>query len=153
MEIKFKKLVEEAKTPLKIHDVDAGFDLYAISIEKNMNYIEYRTGIAFEIPEGYVGLTFSRSSVTNKDLILKNSVGVIDSSYRNDIRFRFYDTNAITYNMNDVKTIINSDNIYTIGERIGQIVFLELPKVELVESDELSETIRGTNGYGSTGTH
>ena len=79
MEIKFKKLVPEAKTPFKAIDVDAGFDLYATSIVETPEYIQYNTGIAVEIPEGYVGLVFPRSSVTKYDLMLKNSVGVIDA--------------------------------------------------------------------------
>lgn len=159
MQIKFKKLVEDAKTPLRVHDVDAGFDLYSISIEKTRDYIEYKTGIAFEIPEGYVGMLFPRSSVTSKDLILKNSVGIIDASFRGEIRFRFYNTgiddeyHTIHQNgiLNKISNIRSENKIYNIGERIGQIVFLELPKVELIESNELSETNRGQGGYGSTG--
>jgi dUTP pyrophosphatase len=93
-----------------------------------------------EIPEGYVGLIFPRSSVTNKDLMLKNSVGIIDSSYRGQISFRF---NRLSNN--------SSSEIYTIGERIGQMMILPVPVVQFKEVDELTETNRGEGGYGSSG--
>ena len=145
--IRFKRLVPEAKTPFKKIDVDAGFDLFATGINYGENYIEYLTGIAVEIPEGYVGFIFPRSSVTNHDLMLKNSVGVIDASYRGELRCRFYQTNAHTAlgepNPNRIE--------YQIGDRVAQIVFMELPKIKLVETDELSDTERGINGYGSSG--
>lgn len=147
MEIKFKKIIPEAKTPLKTINIDAGFDLYATSIVENENYIEYLTGIAVEIPENYVGLIFPRSSVTKYDLMLKNSVGVIDASYRGEIRCRFYETKEYK---GYIEMRINR-NIYKVGERIAQLVILPLPKVELVEVDELSNTERGTGGFGHTG--
>jgi len=151
MIIKFKRLVPEAKEPYKVNDVDAGFDLYATSYQEFDGYIEYHTGIAFEIPDGYVGLVFPRSSITKYDLMLKNSVGVIDSSYRGEIICRFYQldsNNAYRVNMGLVQF---GNNKYAIGERIAQIVFVEIPKIKLVESDELSETNRGNGGFGSTG--
>ena len=82
MNIRFKKLTPDAKTPVKTYEVDAGFDMFATTKTETNDYIEYKTGIAFEIPEGYVGLVFPRSSVTKKDIMLKNCVGVIDASYR-----------------------------------------------------------------------
>jgi len=151
MEIRFKKLVPEAKTPFKAIDVDAGFDLYATSIIETPEYIQYNTGIAVEIPEGYVGLVFPRSSVTKYDLMLKNSVGVIDASYRGEIMCRFHGTKAISYNAGITKTVIYGENIYSVGERVAQVVFMELPKITLVEVEELSDTQRGTGGFGHTG--
>jgi dUTP pyrophosphatase len=142
--IRFKKLVPEAKAPFKKIDVDAGFDLFATGINYGKNYIEYLTGIAVEIPEGYMGLIFPRSSVTSYDLMLKNSVGVIDASYRGELRCRFYRT--------DKETVTNYERKeYEIGDRVAQIVFMELPKITLVEAEELSDTERGVGGYGSTG--
>ncbi len=157
MDIKFKKLVPEAQTPYRKYDVDAGFDLYATSIEETNDYIEYKTGIAVEIPEGYVGLIFPRSSVTTYDLMLKNCVGVIDASYRGEIRCRF--SPIVNSNIKDIiidvenerfKFKWNLDKQYNVGDRVAQIVFIELPKVNLVEVQELSDTLRGTAGFGST---
>lgn len=148
MEIRFKRLVPEAKSPLKVIDVDAGFDLYATSINETEDFIVYNTGIAVEIPEGYVGLVFPRSSVTKYDLMLKNSVGVIDASYRGEIMCRFQELNKYTPKFGD----INSDlKKYDVGDRVAQIVFLELPKITLIEVDELSDTQRGEGGFGSSG--
>lgn len=159
MEIKFKKLVPKAKAPFKAIDIDAGFDLFAMSVDETPAFIEYGTGIAVEIPEGYAGLVFPRSSVTKYDLILKNCVGVIDASYRGEIRCRFYDTekNKDYFTMptcsvvNKIYNPRNNKKIYEIGDRVAQIVFIELPKVTLVEAGELSDTQRGSGGFGHTG--
>ena len=156
--INYKKLVPEAKEPFKKFNVDAGFDLYCTSIKKTDDYIQYNTGIAFEIPKGYVGLVFPRSSVTKYDLMLKNSVGVIDASYRGEIICRF--TPLVNNNLKDI--LINNeagaytfewneDKQYNVGDRVAQIVFIELPKVVLLETNELSETERGDGGFGHTG--
>ena len=159
--IRFKRLVPEAKAPFKKIDVDAGFDLFATGINYGENYIEYLTGIAVEIPEGYVGFIFPRSSVTNYDLMLKNSVGIIDASYRGELRCRFYETREhLDYvqsdkfndgTVRDLHQPLLKRNTYEIGDRVAQIVFMELPKIKLVETDELSDTERGAGGYGSTG--
>lgn len=137
LKVKIKKLNSNATIPAYAKPGDAGLDLYATSKEQNTLYIEYGTSLAFEIPEGYVGLLFPRSSVTNKDLLMKNSVGVIDSSYRGEVRVRFY-------------TPTNNSS-YEVGERIAQLVVMPFPKVQFEEVDELSSTERGTGGYGSTG--
>ncbi len=161
MEIKFKKLTPEAKTPYKKIDIDAGFDLYAISIVETPEYIQYNTGIAVEIPEGYVGLVFPRSSVTKHDLMLKNGVGVIDASYRGEIMCRFFETKehldyvqSDKFNDGSVRHLHQprlKRNVYEIGDRVAQIVFLELPKITLIEAEELSKTERGEGGFGHTG--
>lgn len=139
IKLKVKRLHPEAVLPSYAKHGDACFDLTAVNIHNEYKYIEYDTGLAFEIPEGYVGLIFPRSSVTNKDLMLKNSVGVIDSGYRGEITFRFAQTEDYPV------------NIYTIGERIGQMMILPIPTVELEEVEELSTTERGEGGYGSSG--
>jgi len=146
MEIRFKKLVPEAKTPFKAISVDAGFDLYCTSIEETPDFIQYNTGIAVEIPEGYVGLVFPRSSVTKYDLMLKNSVGVIDASYRGPIVCRFQ-----KFNEHNVWGDPVNIKKYEVGDRVAQIVFMEIPKITLVEAQELSDTERGEGGFGSTG--
>lgn len=160
MEIRFKKLVPEAKTPYRKIDVDAGFDLFATSIEETSDFIVYHTGIAVEIPEGYVGLVFPRSSVTKYDLMLKNSVGIIDASYRGEIMCRFQITKdddrqlKIPFDNNTVNKITNVRSelkLYDVGDRVAQIVFMELPKITLIEAEELSDTERGSGGFGHTG--
>lgn len=155
MKIRYKKLNVSAVEPYKKHSVDAGFDLTATWIKKTDKYIEYGTDLAFEIPEGYVGLLFPRSSVRNQDLMLKNSVGVVDASYRGEIKFSFYRTEKLSneikmLNQQSITTEIET-TIYQVGERCGQIVIMKIPDIEMVESDELSETDRGTQGYGSSG--
>lgn len=175
MIIRYRKMEEGAKTPYKKFDVDAGFDLTAIWKEETDKYIEYGTGIAFEIPVGFVGLLFPRSSITKGDLILKNSVGVVDASYRGEIKFRYakyhhdlfvekvYDRNSFNFVNTKEDTSLPEDWInvnhtsfrkpdyYEIGDRCGQIVFMELPKVDLLQAAELTDTERGTKGYGSSG--
>jgi dUTP pyrophosphatase len=136
MEIKIKKLHEDAKIPKYAREGDAAMDVYAISKNETEKFIEYGTGLAFEVPEGYVMLIFPRSSVTKKDLMLKNSVGVLDSGYRGELIFRF---NKF------------GNEIYEVGERVAQIMILPHPKVDFQEVEELSESERGEGGFGSTG--
>ena len=138
LKIKFKKLNPNAVIPKQGTAGAAGFDLTAVSIEKNKTILKYDTGISVEIPPGYVGLVFPRSSVCKTGLSLANSVGVIDSDFRGSISFVFY---------NHMPCIVP----YWPGDRIGQLVIVPIPAVEFVEVDELSETERGAGGYGSTG--
>ena len=146
MEIRYKKLHDSAVEPFKKYSVDAGFDLTATWIKKTDKYIEYGTDLAFEIPEGYVGLLFPRSSIRNQDLMLKNSIGVIDATYRGEIKFSFYKTKEDFYGEPAITV-----KEYLIGERCGQLVIMKIPDIKMVEVNELSETERGTGGYGSSG--
>lgn len=143
MKIKFKKLNPNAITPTKAHPTDAGFDLYALTMTKNIDYlyIEYGTGIAIEIPVGHVGLIFPRSSISNVPQWLSNSVGVIDSGYRGEIKFRF---KSALYG-------IGGGDRYQPGDKIGQLIIMPIPHIELIETDHLSESDRGAGGFGSTG--
>lgn len=142
MNVRIKKLVENAVIPKYAKDGDAGLDLTATSVTDHEQFIEYGTGLAIEIPRGFVGLLFPRSSVTNKDLVLKNSVGVIDSNYRGEIKVRFMDF---------VRNDGEESNVYNAGERVAQLVILALPTIELVEAEELDSTDRAAGGFGSTG--
>lgn len=145
MQVKVKKLSPNAVIPAYAKNGDAALDLTAISYtsqDANCNHI-YGTGLAIEIPEGHVGLLFPRSSLCKYDLALTNSVGVIDSGYRGEIKFVFKDTLVNVYT--------GQEDIYKIGDRIGQIIIIPYPKIELVESEELSDTERGTGGFGSSG--
>ena len=91
-----------------------------------------------EIPYGYVGLIFPRSSIRNKDLQLSNSVGVIDAGYRGELMVTFVKTNS-------------REKIYNVGDRGAQILILPYPQILMVEKEELSTSLRGFGGYGSTG--
>jgi len=136
MKLKIKKLNTEAKVPHYANPGDAGMDVYAVSKNDTAKFIEYGTGLSFELPEGYMMLVFPRSSLSNKDLIMANHVGVLDSGYRGELKLRFRKI---------------GDDVYSIGDKIGQIVIVPHPKIEFEEVDELSEAKRGDGGFGSTG--
>ena len=156
MEIKIKKLKENAVIPSYAKDGDAGMDLTATSkwYDDNGNTC-YGTGLAFEIPEGYFGLLVPRSSNAKTDLRLTNSSGILDSGYRGEVMFKYRNDNYAGMNDNYKAHLSNDDvvfnNEYKIGERIGQIIILPYPKIEFVEVKELTETERGDGGYGHTG--
>lgn len=143
MIVNFKKLHADAVTPSYAHDGDAGIDLTAVSFTQEYDrsgklVIVYHTGIAVEIPEGYVGLLFMRSSVSKYSVSMTNAVGVIDCIYRGEIM---------------VKMKLTTDAVPTIyqpGEKIAQLVIVPYLKAELNEVEELAETERGEGGFGST---
>jgi dUTP pyrophosphatase len=138
MKVKIKKLHPDAVVPKYAKEGDAGLDLVAVNGIKYANgYIEYQTGLSFEIPEGHVGLIFPRSSISNHSLSLTNSVGVIDSGYRGEVKFRFRD--------------LKNGTIYKVGDKIGQLIIIPYPQIELEEVEELEESERGTGGFGSSG--
>lgn len=141
MKVKIKKLNDFATIPAYATDGSAGMDITAISkTYDDDGNIVYGTGLAFEIPQGYVGLLFPRSSNAKMNLILTNSVGVIDSDYRGEVTFKFKRADASC-----------EGEQYTIGDRIGQMVIVPYPHIEWEEVKELSATKRGKQGYGSTG--
>lgn len=143
MIVKIKKLHQNAVIPKYSKPGDAGMDLTITSIISESKIdITYGFGVAMEIPKGFVGLVFPRSSVRKYDLSLTNCVGVIDSGYRGEIQATFKKTNWLKGD--------NSDK-YEIGDRGAQIMILAYPEVDFVESDTLSETDRGDGGFGSTG--
>lgn len=140
MKIKIKKINPFAIAPTKAHSTDAGFDLHAVSKNyDNDGNVVYGCGLAFEIPEGYMGLVFPRSSNANKLLLLSNSVGVIDAGYRGEVTAKFKRLYPI------------SQGEYAIGERFAQLIVMPIPAVEFEEAEELSESERGVGGYGSSG--
>ena len=141
MKVRIKKLNPLAIIPSYAKNGDAGMDLVATSIISDTTFdITYGLGISMEIPEGFVGLVFPRSSIRKYDLALTNCVGVIDSGYRGEIQATFKKTNTIDWG-----------TIYKVGDRIAQIIILPYPPIEFVEADELSNTERGEGGFGSTG--
>ena len=135
--LKFRKLKENAVAPKKRTPDAAGFDLVAVSksFDTATNCIMYGTGLSLEVPKGYVGLLFPRSSVYKTSHALANSVGVIDSDYRGE-----------------VKAIFRTGKVgssYKEGDRVCQLVIVPCPAIELQEVQELSETARGENDLGS----
>lgn len=138
MKVKIKKLDERATVPKYAKDGDAGLDLTAITrTSSTRGYMEYGTGLALEIPYGFVGLIFPRSSISNVNMSLTNAVGVIDSGYRGEIKFRF-------------KPSTSGKDMYKVGDRVGQLIIIPYPEIELEEVDELNESVRGDGGFGST---
>lgn len=171
MEVKIKKLKEEAIIPQYAKNGDAGLDFTATSVnyDSEIDCIVYGTGLAVEIPEGHVGLLFPRSSISNYDLYLTNCVGVIDSGYRGEIMFKFKalpsyidvpeeQTTPIDNGIFEVYTEpidcvregVTELIVYKLGDRVGQMIILPYPKVEFILSEELSDSERGIGGYGST---
>lgn len=168
MEVKIKKMHPKAIIPTYSTDGAAGMDLTAISWEfDNDGNKVYHTGLAFEIPKGYVGLIFPRSSNAKKHLWLTNSVGVIDSDYRGEATLKFKPAlrcirsirtwwkilRKVDLTEKDNVPVLNmwDNSDYKVGDRVGQIIIMPYPQIEFKEVNELSDTVRGIGGYGSTG--
>ena len=157
MKVKIKKLHPNAVIPAYAKTGDAGMDLTAVSMKiDEYGNICYGTGLAFEIPEGYVGLVFPRSSNCKKGVILTNCVGVIDSGYRGEVSFKFKpltDQAFVVFEHDGDYAFCKTRNasMFKVGERVGQIIIMPYPQIEFEEVEELSQTERGTKGYGSSG--
>lgn len=165
MKVRIKKLHPDSVIPKYAKPGDAGMDLVATSkAYDNDGNVTYGTGLAFEIPEGYVGMLFPRSSNAKKDLVLTNSVGILDSGYRGEVFFKFkptlFYTGDIDLDKNQFEEIVIPQNKdehyegiseYIVGDRIGQIIIMPYPSIEFEEVEELSSTERGEGGFGSTG--
>lgn len=143
--MKIKKLHKDSKIPTYASESSAGMDLYAYCPEEGVIAIgsgeiaKIKTGVAVEIPEGCFGGVYARSGMAfKKNLRLVNAVGVIDSDYRGEIVVGLYNDS------HEKQTV-------THGERIAQMVIQPYVQVELEEVEDLSETERGTGGFGSSG--
>ena len=171
LKVKIKRLSDNAVIPTYAHATDAGMDLVATSktIDEYGNVV-YGTGIALEIPNGYVGLVFPRSSNSKKHLLQTNSVGVIDSGYRGEVTFKYRPSvmtvcyiklkdrlaqlllgSRRSQKRRGVHTETWHLSEYEVGDRVGQLIIIPYPKVEFEEVNKLSASDRGTGGYGSTG--
>ena len=143
MKVKIKKLNESATLPTYGTALSAGADLYnlreAVTVLPHETALIH-TGIALEIPEGYVGLVYARSGLaTKRGLAPANKVGVIDADYRGEIM-------VALHNHSELPATVEA------GERIAQLVIAPFLRVEYELADELSDTERGAGGFGSTGT-
>lgn len=125
--------------PTKAKSGDAGFDLVAVSCSLGIDVVSYTIGLAVEIPPGYAGFIFPRSSLSKTGLILANSVGIIDSGYRGEFFVKFY------YGTSTLETM------YKMGDRIAQLIILPVPDISYEFAEELSESERSTGGFGHTG--
>ena len=140
MKVKIKKLHPLAVIPTYAKSGDAGMDFVATKVISEETYsITYGTDISMEIPEGFVGLVFPRSSIRKYELNLSNSVGVIDSGYRGELQATFRKTHG------------DASETYNVGDKIFQMIIIPYPQIEFEEVDELSDTDRGEGGFGSTG--
>lgn len=143
MKINIKKLNEKAIIPTYGSAYSAGADLYALTDEEVViqpgQTAFIHTGLATEIPEGYVGLVYARSGLACKQgLAPANKVGVIDSDYRGELVVALFNQSG------EAKKV-------KYGDRIAQLVIAPYLKCEFIESEELSDTTRGAGGFGSTG--
>ena len=139
--IKIKRLNEDAILPEKQHDSDAGYDLHSIEeiILKPNKIYKVRTGIAIQIPNNYAGLVLPRSGLSSKyGISLINTPGLIDSGYRGELL---------------IPLINHSSNEYTINktERVAQLILIEIPEVKIEVTSDLDESDRDSKGFGSTG--
>jgi dUTP pyrophosphatase len=138
--IKIKLLGEYAKMPTRATEQSAGWDLYAYdaAFVKFGEIVNISTGVCLEIPEGYVGIIRPRSGLTTKHGVDMCSSGVIDSDYRGVIKVGLTSVRPRDYYVGN-------------GDRIAQIIFVPYLRDNLIEVQELSESERGSGGFGSTG--
>ncbi|MGN1398854.1 MAG: dUTP diphosphatase [Erysipelotrichaceae bacterium] len=141
IDVKIKRLNDDAIIPTRGSKEAAGFDLYASkgTVIKPNSTVAVEVGLSLEIPQGYFGGVFARSGLASKEGIRPaNCVGVIDSDYRGEIK-------VMLHNDSDCERIIEK------GQRIAQLIIIPYLNVNIVESEQLSETERGNKGFGSTG--
>lgn len=142
IKLKVKKLNAQAIIPTRATDGAAAFDLHAATLDFSGGGIIIGTGLAFEIPKGYVMMIYSRSGQGfNHGVTLVNGTGVIDSDYRGEVMVKLRRTPMSAPYLSGLK----------VGDRIAQAIIQKLPAFDFVEVDELSDTERGDKGLGSTG--
>lgn len=159
--IKVRKLTPEAELPKQATGTDAGYDLVALDNgeikwaeseaggqTRVIQYIQYRTGLTIEPPLGYHTEIFPRSSITKYDLMLANSIGLVDEGYRGEILVRFKYTPPL-HDINIVRGMPIKK--YQKGDRIAQLVIRKTLRADFVEVEQLLNSERGTGGWGSTG--
>ncbi|HEX4344269.1 MAG TPA: dUTP diphosphatase [Solirubrobacteraceae bacterium] len=143
MTLRVRRLDPGAKLPLRAHDDDAGYDLHALEparIEPGARAM-VRTGIAIELPPGHVGLVLPRSGLAARHgIALVNAPGLIDAGYRGELKVLLLNT--------DRETPFE----LAAGDRIAQLVVVAVAAPQVVEVDELGDTVRGAGGFGSSGT-
>ena len=153
--VRVKRVHKDAVIPKYSKKGDAGMDLTAVGkVEFNAitGIATYHTGLAVEIPEGYVGYIYPRSSITKVGCRISNCVGVIDSGYRGEVVVKMdLSPQVVLAITGSVPRISEQIPPYRMGDRIAQLVIMPYPKVQFVEVEDLSNTDRGEGGFGSTG--
>jgi dUTP pyrophosphatase len=136
--IKVKRLHEKAKIPVRAHHDDAGMDIFSCGehLVPARQTIKIPTGLAFELPEGYVGLIWDKGSVSSKGI--KTLGGVIDAGYRGELVI-------VVHNLQD------APYTFAHGDKVAQMLIQKVEFPEIIEAETLSESRRGTGGFGSTG--
>lgn len=143
MKINIKKLTESAILPDRGSDYAAGYDLFA-DVKESVEIKAHKTamiptGLAMEIPEGYFGGIFARSGLASKESLRPaNCVGVVDADYRGEVKVALHNDS-------------NENRVITPGQKVAQLVIVPFLSVEFDEVEELSATVRGAGGFGSTG--
>jgi dUTP pyrophosphatase len=164
LDLKFKKLHEDAVLPFYGSEFAAGMDCVTVTDpEFEETYVCYKLGFAMEIPAGHVGLLFPRSSNSKKDLLLSNSVGVIDEDYRGEVQARFRDV-SLKGVMGFIEKLLSltgiptkiifpslTPKVYSKGDAVCQLIIIPVPKFNAMWAEELSDTVRGEGGFGHTG--
>ena len=179
MQINFVKTHPDAVAPTKAHDDDAGFDLTAVSFKQFGDLYLYDTGIALEIPRGYFGGVYARSSIFLTGMEKCGGVTIVDAGYRGSIKVAMRQVLSglqLRQMRGDMAAEfpgkLSMMMPYKPGDRIAQLIIqpcvvptqkvrqdmeiayrlpMQLEQVEFVEVPELSQTERGAKGYGSTG--
>ena len=138
MKLFIKKLNSDAKIPTRAHKEDAGVDMYAYGIHTVAPHttVAIPTGVACEIAEGYVGLIWDKSSIGSKGI--KTLGGVIDAGYRGELVI-------VVHNLQD------APYTFAHGDKVAQMLIQKVEFPEIIEAETLSESRRGTGGFGSTG--
>lgn len=141
--VRIKKLNDRAIVPTYASPYSAGADLYSAMDEITIapgETVLVKTGLALELPIGYAGLIYARSGLASKrGLAPANKVGVVDCDYRGEVMVALHNHS-------------NSPQTVSAGERIAQLVIAPYIVADFEEADELSDTVRGEGGFGSTGT-
>ncbi len=149
LEIKIKKLHPDAILPKQANASDAGYDLVAIDdgTVGPEGYLQYRTGLAIQPPDGYHTEIVPRSSISKYDLALANSLGIIDNIYRGELLIRF--KYCVPFSHPNTKLALSRR--YKKGDKIAQLIIRKTELAVFKEVTELSTTDRGANGFGSSG--
>lgn len=139
MQLKFKKLHPDAIAPSFAHATDAGLDLCAVAgvTIAPGERVSIPTGLAFEIPVGYVGLIWDKSGLSHKGG-LKSLGGVVDAGYRGEVFVGLLNAGQEPYS-------------FAVGDKVGQILIQKIEQPTLVEATELTPADRGEGAFGSTG--
>lgn len=140
VKVKYTKLTEDAQIFAYQHQGDAGADIYCNedTVVQPMTPTIIKTGIAVELPKGYEMQIRCRSGLATKGFFIMNGVGTIDETYRGEIGVIMMNTNTVPKRFEK-------------GDRIAQAVIAPVTKAEYVETEELTDTVRGSGGFGSTG--